>query len=153
MIIGTRGVFQGKMPLIPIKLKELIPTSGKKPKGEERYKEPRGKWMSLIGKGIKRAKESHGEQPQGKLDRKDKALSMQIDQVDHVKGTDCYSEDIKQISKQKIIYSETGGHVLTPFFGKQGQKGVRRSSRWKTDYKRPIEGREERSTKVRRAQP
>jgi hypothetical protein len=59
----------------------------KKPKGEERYKEPLGKQMILIGKGNKRAKESHDEQPQGKLNRKDKALSMQIDQVDHVKGT------------------------------------------------------------------
>jgi hypothetical protein len=50
-----------------------------KAKGKERYKEPPGKQMSLIGKGNKRAKESHGEQPQGKLDRKDKALSMQVD--------------------------------------------------------------------------
>jgi hypothetical protein len=104
MIIDAREVFQGKMPLIPlipIKLKELTPTSGKKPKGEERYKEPPGKQMSLIGKGNERAKESHGEQPQGKSDRKDKALSMQIDQVNHVKRTDYYSEDIKQISEQK----------------------------------------------------
>jgi hypothetical protein len=25
----------------------------------------------------------------------------------------------EEISEQKIIYSETGGHVLTPLFGKQ----------------------------------
>jgi hypothetical protein len=34
-----------------MKLKQLTPTSGKKPQGEERYKEPSGKGMSLIGKG------------------------------------------------------------------------------------------------------
>jgi hypothetical protein len=32
VIIGARRVFQGKIPLIPIKLKELTSTSGKKPK-------------------------------------------------------------------------------------------------------------------------
>jgi hypothetical protein len=29
----------------------------------------------------------------------------------------------EEILEQKDIYSETGGHVLTPFFGKIGQKG------------------------------
>jgi hypothetical protein len=40
MIIGTRGVFQGKMPVIPIKLKELIPTSGKNPKARRDTRNP-----------------------------------------------------------------------------------------------------------------
>jgi hypothetical protein len=57
--------------------------------------------MSLIGKRNKRAKESHGEQPWGKSDRKDKALPMEIDHVDHVTRFDHYSKDIKQISEQK----------------------------------------------------
>jgi hypothetical protein len=30
-----------------------------------------------------------------------------------------------------IIYCEIDEHVLTPFFGKNGSKGVRRGSRWK----------------------
>jgi hypothetical protein len=29
----------------------------------------------------------------------------------------------EEILEQKDIYSETGGHGLTPFFGKTGQKG------------------------------
>jgi hypothetical protein len=37
--------------------------------------------------------------------------------------------------------------LLTPFFGKLGQKGIRRSSRWKAEYNRSIEGREEWSTR------
>jgi hypothetical protein len=50
------------MPLIPIRLKELTPTSGK-PKDKRRYEEPLGKRMSPTGKGNTKAKESHGEQP------------------------------------------------------------------------------------------
>jgi hypothetical protein len=39
MIVDTHRAFQGKMPLIPIRLKELTPTSGKTQRGK-RYKEP-----------------------------------------------------------------------------------------------------------------
>jgi hypothetical protein len=35
-----------------------------------------------------------------------------------IKGDNGFEE----ISELKDIYSETGGHVLTPFFGKTGQK-------------------------------
>jgi hypothetical protein len=35
----------------------------------------------------------------------------------------------EEILEQKIIYCKTGGHVLTLFFGKTGQRGIRRSSR------------------------
>jgi hypothetical protein len=43
MIIGARRVFQGKMPLIPIRLKELTPTSGKNPKVRRNTRNPRVK--------------------------------------------------------------------------------------------------------------
>jgi hypothetical protein len=74
MIIGACRVFQGNMPLIPMKLKELTRTSRKNPKVRSDTRKPPGKQMSLIGKGNERAKESHGEQPRGKSHRKDKAL-------------------------------------------------------------------------------
>jgi hypothetical protein len=80
--------------------------------------------MSLIGRGTRGAKESHGEQTRGKTDGKDKTLSMEIDQVDHVKRDLTINQKIsRKFRSKKIIYSKTGGHVLTPFFGKMGQKG------------------------------
>jgi hypothetical protein len=44
---------------------------------------------------------------------------MESDQVDHVTIIRTSSE----FWRKKVIYSETWGHVLTPFFGKIGQKG------------------------------
>jgi hypothetical protein len=61
------------MPLIPIRLKELTPTSGNT---QGRLKKPSCKRVGLIGKENESAKESHDEQPQGKADGKDKTLSM-----------------------------------------------------------------------------
>jgi hypothetical protein len=52
VIIGARRVFQGKIPLIPIKLKELTSTSGKKTQGG--YKEPTGKRVIFVGEGNER---------------------------------------------------------------------------------------------------
>jgi hypothetical protein len=49
-----------------------------------------------------------------------------IDNVDHVKKLDCHS---KIFRRKRIIYFETGGHVLTPIFGKTGRKGVGRNGR------------------------
>jgi hypothetical protein len=60
MIVDTHKAFQGKMPLIPIRLKELTPTSGKNSKGKEIQRTP-GYGMNLIGKENERAKDSHGE--------------------------------------------------------------------------------------------
>jgi hypothetical protein len=51
VIIGARRVFQWKIPLIPIKLKELTSTSGKT---QGVYKEPTGKRVSFTGKGNER---------------------------------------------------------------------------------------------------
>jgi hypothetical protein len=96
----------------------------KKPKGEEKYKEPPGKEMSLIGKGNERAKETHAEQSQGESDRKDKALSMQIDEVNHVKRTGYYSEDIKKISEQKDhLFRNWGACVDTIFWKNRVKRG------------------------------
>jgi hypothetical protein len=55
--------------------------------------------------------------------------------------------DSRKFRSKKIIYSETGGHVLTPFFGKNRSKGMRGSSQWKAEYNQPIEGRTKRSTR------
>jgi hypothetical protein len=35
--------------------------------------------------------------------------------------------EFEEILEQNIIYLETRGHVLTPFFGKNRSKGIRRS--------------------------
>jgi hypothetical protein len=43
MIIDAHRVFQGKMPLIPIRLKELTPTSGKTQGRKEIQRTPRVK--------------------------------------------------------------------------------------------------------------
>jgi hypothetical protein len=56
-----------------------------------------------------------------------------------IKGDNRFEEILKA---KKIIYSE-GGHVLTPFFGKNRSKGIR----WKAEYNQPIEGRIEQSTR------
>jgi hypothetical protein len=84
--------------------------------------------QSLIAKGNERSKESHGEQPRGKSDRKDKTLSMEIDQVDHVKRFDYYSKDIKQILEQKDHLLRNSRACVDTIFWKNGSKGVRRDS-------------------------
>jgi hypothetical protein len=53
MIISAHRVFQGKMPLIPIRLKELTPTSGKT-QGRKGIQRTSGKRVNLIGKGSER---------------------------------------------------------------------------------------------------
>jgi hypothetical protein len=63
------------------------------------------------------------------MDGKDKTLSIEIDQVDHVKRFGYYSNNIKEISEQKCYLLRNWGHVLTSFFGKNGSKGIRRGSR------------------------
>jgi hypothetical protein len=47
-----------------------------------------------------------------------------------------------EISEQKIIYSETGGHVLTQFFLKNGTKEDKEKQSMKDIVQSPIEERE-----------
>jgi hypothetical protein len=64
VIIGARRVFQGKIPLIPIKLKVLTSTSGKTQGG---YKEPTGKRASFYREGEREMPKSHmANNPKGK---------------------------------------------------------------------------------------
>jgi hypothetical protein len=44
---------------------------------------------------------------------------MEIDQVDHVTIIRKISGEFRS---KRVIYSEIGGHVLTPFFGKNRPK-------------------------------
>jgi hypothetical protein len=57
--------------------------------------------MSLLGKRNERCQRVTWSTAPGKTDGKDKTLSIEIDQVDHVKRFDYYSKDIKEISEQK----------------------------------------------------
>jgi hypothetical protein len=53
-----------------------------------------------------------------------------------IKGDNGFEE----ISDQKIIYSETWGHVLTLFIGKIGSKKDKEKQSMKTECNRSIEG-------------
>jgi hypothetical protein len=54
----------------------------------------------------------------------------------------------EEISEKKIIYSETwGACVDTVFWEKSMSKGIRWTSRWKTECNRSVEERERRSTR------
>jgi hypothetical protein len=80
VIIRARRVFQGKIPLIPIKLKELMSTYGKTQGG---YKEPTGKRVSFIGKGNERCQRITWRTTPKENRWEGRDISMKIDQVDH----------------------------------------------------------------------
>jgi hypothetical protein len=111
--IGARKVFQRKIPLIPIKLKELTSTFGKTQGG---YKEPTGKRVSFIGKRNERCQRITWWTTPEEKRWKGRDISIEIDQVDH--------GEIWLLPKryQANYLPETGGHVLTPFFGKVGSR-------------------------------
>jgi hypothetical protein len=80
VIISACRVFQGKIPLIPIKLKELMSTSRKTQGG---YKEPTGKRVSFIGKGNERCQRITWRTTPKENKWKGRDISMEIDQVNH----------------------------------------------------------------------
>jgi hypothetical protein len=80
MIIGAHRVFQGRIPLRPIKLKELTSTSGKTQGG---FKEPTGKRVNFIGKENERCQRVTWRTTPKENRWKGQDISMEVDQVDH----------------------------------------------------------------------
>jgi hypothetical protein len=117
VIINACRVFQGKIPLIPTKLKRLTSTS-RKTQGE--YKEPTSKRVSFIGKGNERCQRVTWWTTRRKVDRKDETYQLRLIRL-IMRRFGYYSKDTSKFRNKRSIYSETGGHV-TLFFGKIGQK-------------------------------
>jgi hypothetical protein len=119
-VIGARKVFQGKMPLIPIRLKRVNTYIRKKIHGW--YTEPSGKRMSLIAKGNERCQRvtwwTTPRKGRGKgrdIINKDWSGRSRGDLI-------IIQKDIKQISEQKDYLLRNWGVCVDTIFWENRSK-------------------------------